>query len=145
MCGSYLSGEDLLLTVGLDWTVAVWTTDGVKAGVFGQWNAWDLSDPSTFMESKPHVVLTLGNDSDTPEPSADGTLEEAPVEEELEIKSPQQSSKSPKSRVYSEASPTEAQMLTPHPPPEMCKPFNKDDLKLPRLPGAISADATSTK
>ena len=66
---SYLGGEDMLLTVGHDWTVAMWTVDGVKAGVFGQFNAWNVSDPTTFMESKAHTVPALKQDHKTPDPS----------------------------------------------------------------------------
>ena len=35
-------GTDMIVTTGHDMTVAVWTLDGKKIGIFGQWTLWDI-------------------------------------------------------------------------------------------------------
>eukprot|EP00658_Telonema_sp_P-2_P001176 TRINITY_DN1044_c0_g1_i4.p1 TRINITY_DN1044_c0_g1~~TRINITY_DN1044_c0_g1_i4.p1 ORF type:complete len:1029 (+),score=255.57 TRINITY_DN1044_c0_g1_i4:133-3219(+) len=52
---TYLDGVDLLLTAGLDLTLCIWTPDGLKVGVLGQAEPYDLGNPATFMEQKAHL------------------------------------------------------------------------------------------
>eukprot|EP00656_Telonema_subtile_P008030 TRINITY_DN13771_c0_g2_i1.p1 TRINITY_DN13771_c0_g2~~TRINITY_DN13771_c0_g2_i1.p1 ORF type:complete len:676 (+),score=136.71 TRINITY_DN13771_c0_g2_i1:304-2331(+) len=53
----YMDGVDLLLTCGLDLTISVWTLEGLKVGILGQWNPYDLTDESSFQEQQAHLVL----------------------------------------------------------------------------------------
>jgi len=55
--------SDLVVTTGHDMTVAVWTIEGAKIGVFGQWTLWDYQDVSTFMEPNPRIALALKKQS----------------------------------------------------------------------------------
>ncbi|KNE54965.1 hypothetical protein AMAG_00905 [Allomyces macrogynus ATCC 38327] len=45
---NFVSTHDMILTASVDTTVQSWCIDGMHIGIFGQEDAWDLEDPSTF-------------------------------------------------------------------------------------------------
>lgn len=58
-CIDYMEANEIIISASIDCNVRLHTSSGVYIGTLGQYDPWDLSDPSTFSQYQPlDVILT---------------------------------------------------------------------------------------